>query len=102
MQAKVKLIADLIWSKLSGVFTKEVLHAQHVSCFCRILQGHNAKGKRQLDCAGVVTTVLAALQQISNLEGHEDLKSCCLQARLSQGHHRLLICCQISTMVHLV
>ena len=73
----MKIVADLVWSKLSGVFTKEVLHAQHVSCFCRILQGH--KGKRQLDCAGVVTTVLAALQQLSLLEGHEDLKCCCLQ-----------------------
>ena len=31
-------MADAIWSKLSGVFSKEVLHAQHVSVFCHILQ----------------------------------------------------------------
>ena len=37
-QGKVKFIADAIWSKLSGVFSKEVLHAQHVSVFCHILQ----------------------------------------------------------------
>lgn len=37
-QGKVKFVADAIWSKLSGVFSKEVLHAQHVSVFCHILQ----------------------------------------------------------------
>jgi len=37
-QAKIKYVADTIWSKLSGVFSKEVLHAQHVSVFCHILQ----------------------------------------------------------------
>ena len=38
LQAKVKFVADAVWSKLSGVFSKEVLHAQHVSVFCHILQ----------------------------------------------------------------
>ena len=38
LQAKVKHVADAIWAKLSGVFSKEVLHAQHVSVFCHILQ----------------------------------------------------------------
>lgn len=38
LQAKVKSVADAIWSKLSGVFSKEVVHAQHVSVFCHILQ----------------------------------------------------------------
>ena len=38
LQAKVKIVADAIWTKLSGVFSKEVLHAQHVSVFCHILQ----------------------------------------------------------------
>lgn len=72
-------MADLVWSKLSGVFSKEVLHAQHLSTFCKILQAKSTKGKRQLDCAGVVTTVLAVLQQLALLGGHDDLRSCCLQ-----------------------
>lgn len=27
-QAKVKLVADAVWSKLTGAFSKDVLHAQ--------------------------------------------------------------------------
>ena len=27
-QAKVKLVADAIWSKLSGAFSKDILHGQ--------------------------------------------------------------------------
>ena len=30
-----------------------------------MLQGNFGKGKRQLDCAGVVTTTLAALQRLA-------------------------------------
>ncbi|CAK0770507.1 hypothetical protein CVIRNUC_003774 [Coccomyxa viridis] len=78
-RAKVKFVADAIWSKLSGVFSKEVLHAQHVSVFCHILQGKHGKGKRQLDCAGVVTTTLAAVQRLAAHEEHSDLQQCRLQ-----------------------
>lgn len=78
-QVKIKFVADLVWSKLSGVFSKEVLHAQHISTFCQILQGKAGKAKRQLDCAGVVTTVLGVLQQLALHESHDDLRSCCLQ-----------------------
>ncbi|CAL8468043.1 g7582 [Coccomyxa elongata] len=83
-RGKIKLVADLVWSKLSGVFSKEVLHAQHLSTFCQILQAKSTKGKRQLDCAGVVTTVLAVLQQLALLGGHDDLRRCCLQ--VSEDH----------------
>ncbi|CAL5220033.1 g1979 [Coccomyxa viridis] len=88
-RAKVKLVADAIWAKLSGVFSKEVLHAQHVSVFCHILQGKYGKGKRQLDCAGVVTTTLAAVQRLATHEEHADLCRCRLQ--VSEDH------CWIST-----
>ncbi len=75
-------MADLIWSKLSGVFSKEVLHAQHVSAFCHILAGASAKGRRQLDCAGVVTTTLAVVQRLCRQEGFQDLAGCRLQVVL--------------------
>lgn len=47
--------------------------------FLPILQGKAGKAKRQLDCAGVVTTVLGVLQQLALHESHDDLRSCCLQ-----------------------
>ena len=34
LQVKVKTVADLVWSKLTGVFAKDILHAQvslHIS-----------------------------------------------------------------------
>lgn len=87
------MVADLVWTKLSGVFSKEVLHAQHVSTFCQILQTKSGKGKRQLDCAGVVTTVLAVLQRLSQQERHEDLHSCHLQVCTSSlNFHKCLEC----------
>ena len=33
LQAKVKLVADAIWARLSGAFSKDILHGQ-VSCCC--------------------------------------------------------------------
>ena len=75
----MKHVADLIWSKLSGVFSKEVLHAQHVTGFCHILLLDGLpKVKRQLDCAGVVTTTLAVLQRLCR-QGFQDLAGCRLQ-----------------------
>lgn len=44
-----------------------------------MLQGNFGKGKRQLDCAGVVTTTLAALQRLAVYEEHSDLQRCRLQ-----------------------
>ena len=75
----MKHVADLIWGKLSGVFSKEVLHAQHVSTFCQILSSASTKGKRQLDCAGVVTTTLATLQRLCRQDGFQALAGCRLQ-----------------------
>ena len=43
------------------------------------MQGRYGKGKRQLDCAGVVTTALAAVQRLANHEEHADLRQCRLQ-----------------------
>ena len=83
-QGKVKHVADLIWSKLSGVFSKEVLHAQHVSAFCHILGSAAPKGKRQLDCAGVATTTLAVLQHLSR-QGFHELAGCRLQVSLGSA-----------------
>ena len=36
MQGKVKLVADAVWSKLTGVFMNDALHVQ-VSLVCCIL-----------------------------------------------------------------
>lgn len=53
-------------------------HLQHVSCFARHLQAlaqpaNGTKGKRQLDCAGVVSTVLAICQAMAMQHGREEL-----------------------------
>ncbi len=45
------------------------------------MQGKYGKGKRQLDCAGVVTTTLAAVQRLATHEEHADLRQCRLQVR---------------------
>ena len=44
-----------------------------------VMQGKYGKGKRQLDCAGVVTTTLAAVQRLATREEHVDLRQCRLQ-----------------------
>ena len=47
MQGKVKAIADAVWARLSGSFSKDVLHAQHVYVFAQILRaGKASKGAR--------------------------------------------------------
>ncbi len=43
------------------------------------MQGKYGKGKRQLDCAGVVTTTLAIIQRLATHEEHADLRRCRLQ-----------------------
>ena len=42
-------------------------------------QGKCGKGKRQLDCAGVVTTTLAVIERLATHEEHADLRRCRLQ-----------------------
>ena len=97
LQGKVKLVADMIWTKLAGVFSKEVLHCQHVLTFSLILTGKAGEyGKKQLDCAGVATTTLAVLQRLAAHDGFEDLASCCLQV----GVQLCCSCCLVSAVQH--
>ena len=45
MQGKVKAVADAVWARLSGSFSKDVLHSQHLSVFVQILRaGKASKG----------------------------------------------------------
>jgi hypothetical protein len=57
--------------------------AQHLSVFTSILGALKGKPKRQLDCGGVVTTIVAACARLSAAHGHADLAACRFQAR---GH----------------
>ena len=53
-QAKVKAVADAVWSRLSGNFSKDVLHAQHVSAFVQIIRaGKASKGEDAAPCLSV-------------------------------------------------
>ena len=56
---------------------------QSVWTFTRVLAAGKGKGKRQLDCAGVVTTTLAVCQALAQDANHTDLASC-----------RFQVCCQ--------
>lgn len=48
MQGKVKAVADAVWARLSGSFSKDVLHAQHTYVFVQILRaGKASKGVRK-------------------------------------------------------
>lgn len=139
LQAKVKAIADLVWSKLTNGFTKDLHHAQvclptpgdglsccvpcdaagshlcaaprlnswhapskqcsvyspqltcpggvqHLSCFLPYCSLPVPKGKRQLDCAGVVTTVLALCQTLAGRPEHAELGNCRFQVRCCAMH----------------
>lgn len=59
------------------------------------MQGRSGKGKRQLDCAGVVTTTLAVVQRLALHEEHADLQACRLQVCLPMQ----IICCMHSGWV---
>ncbi|KAK9861542.1 hypothetical protein WJX84_007248 [Apatococcus fuscideae] len=83
-RGKVKAVADLIWSKLTNSYAKDILHAQSVWTFTRVLAAGKGKGKRQLDCAGVVTTTLAVCQALAQDANHTDLASCRFQ--VSEDH----------------
>ncbi|KAL3136760.1 Menin [Trebouxia sp. C0009 RCD-2024] len=84
LRAKVKLVADAVWSKLTGVFVNDVLHVQHVYVFTQHLKHGTKSSKRQLDCGGVVTTVLAICQRLAQEYGHADLAACRFQ--VSEDH----------------
>ena len=44
----MKAVADAVWARLSGSFSKDVLHAQHVYMFAQILRASKAsKGVRE-------------------------------------------------------
>ena len=62
---------------------------QHLSCFLQYCAQPLPKGKRQLDCAGVVTTVLAICLTLSWDPEHAELAGCRFQVRNS--HIRCLI-----------
>ncbi|KAK9845929.1 hypothetical protein WJX81_006194 [Elliptochloris bilobata] len=84
-RGKVKAVADAVWTRLSGNFSKDVLHAQHIYVFVQILRaGKASKARRQLDCAGVVTTVLAACQRLARVPAHEDLLG--VRFQVSEDH----------------
>ena len=53
--------------------------AQHLSCFLQYCGHPLPKGKRQLDCAGVVTTVLAICHTLARRPEHADLQGCRFQ-----------------------
>lgn len=55
---------------------------QHLSVFTAILAAPKGKAKRQLDCGGVVTTILAACTRLAAAHGHADLADCRFQACL--------------------
>ena len=63
------------WSKL-----KPQAATQHLSVFTSILAAAKGKAKRQLDCGGVVTTILAACMNLAAAHGHADLAECRFQA----------------------
>lgn len=47
----MKAVADAVWSRLSGNFSKDVLHAQHVSAFVQIIRASKAsKGEDAVPC----------------------------------------------------
>lgn len=52
---------------------------QHVYVFTQHLKFGTKSSKRQLDCGGVVTTVLAVCQRLAREYGHADLAACRFQ-----------------------
>jgi len=85
-RAKVKAVADAVWSHLTGAFSKDVLHAQHLYNFVKFLgpEGKRKFSKRHLDCAGVTTSVYAACHSLAVHHGHADLGDVFMQ--ISEDH----------------
>ena len=116
----MKVVADAVWAKLTGVFAKNISHAQvrtnsitctrpvcmlhplqsslelapssqawlwwlqHVWSFAQHLAAGKGKGKRQLDCAGVVSMVLSTCQRLAACHNQSDLAR--LQFQVSHRH----------------
>jgi len=84
VRAKVKIVADMVWANLTGAFSKDALHVQHLYSFIKILEAQKQQAKRHLDCAGVVIAILATCQHLAKREKHADLAACRLQ--VSEDH----------------
>ena len=56
---------------------------QHLYCFLQFCGSTLPKGQRQLDCAGVATTVLAIAHTLALQPEHADLGSCRFQVHLA-------------------
>ncbi|KAL4859226.1 Acyl-coenzyme A oxidase [Chlorella vulgaris] len=84
--AKVKAVADAVWSKLNKGYSKDLQHAQHVYSFAALLLPQGVPGlKKQLDCAGVVTTAYAACHALSRrFPQHADLAT--VRMQVSEDH----------------
>ncbi|KAI7841369.1 hypothetical protein COHA_004987 [Chlorella ohadii] len=83
--AKVKVVADAVWSKLQKGYSKDLQHAQHVFNFAAALNGGVPGVKKQLDCAGVVTTVYSICQALSQrYPQHADLAA--VRMQVSEDH----------------
>jgi hypothetical protein len=84
--AKVKAVADGVWSKLNKGYSKDLQHAQHVYSFAALLLPQGVPGlKKQLDCAGVVTTAYAACHALSRrFPQHADLAM--VRMQVSEDH----------------
>ena len=76
-------ILPLVQMAVSKLDIAAVAPAQHLSVFTSILGAAKGKPKRQLDCGGVVTTIVLACLRLSAAHGHADLKDCRFQVHAS-------------------
>ena len=73
------VIAPGCLRKLLNSEKLKLFFLQHVYIFTQHLKYGTKSSKRQLDCGGVVTTVLAACQLLALQHGHTDLAACRFQ-----------------------
>lgn len=94
MTAHVWHLGTLAGPQAHGYYSATVLDqknetsgadVQSVWAFARVLAAEKGKGKRQLDCAGVVTTTLAVCQRLSLDPQHADLAACRFQVGGNQN-----------------
>ena len=58
----MKAVADAVWARLSGSFSKDVLHAQHVYMFAQILRaGKASKGVRE--CSYILSNCFSVMSR---------------------------------------
>ena len=83
---KVKAVADAVWGKLTGSFSKDTPHVQHLASLAALLlPGGAAAPKRLLDCAGVATSCVCACRALAARHGHADRASATLQVSEDHG-----------------